>query len=367
LLKHTNTRMSKMPVIIFAYLISYIVIAGDINVDFNAYLLGETLVTKEIVDRMWTQFSKAEGLVSSSNLPDNLRKGNFERNIQKIIEHNSQVDKTYLKGISPYSDLSDEQFKQHFKIGAPQDCSATNKKKSNKKVNLEELPKSWDWRDHNGVSPVKNQGNCGSCWTFSTVGALEAHSLIKYGSFVPLSEQQLVDCAQAFNNNGCDGGLPSQAFEYVMYAGGLSTENTYPYFAKDRNCTVERDTFELKVLGGSVNITEGDELELQAAIYKKGPVSVCFDCEDDFLGYKSGVYTSKTCKNSNKDVNHAVLAVGYGTENGLDYWLIKNSWGTKWGDHGYFKMQRGVNMCGVALCNSYPKEVVKIRSSIKID
>jgi len=356
--------MIKKSLIAIASLITNIVIAGDINVDFSAWLLGETLMTNEIVDKMWIQFSKAEGLTSpNNNLTENLRKDNFVRNIQKIIEHNSQADKNYTRGISPYSDLSNEQFKRHFKIGAPQDCSATNKKKSLKKIELEGLPKSWDWRDYNGVSPVKDQGECGSCWTFSTVGALEARSLIKYGSFVPLSEQQLVDCAQAFNNFGCYGGLPSQAFEYLIYTGGISTEKSYPYLERDRNCTVHRDTFELAILGGSINITEGDEVELQAAVYRNGPVSVCFQVVDDFDDYKSGVYTSRTCKNSNKDVNHAVLAVGYGTENGLDYWLIKNSWGTGWGDHGYFKIQRGVNMCGIAMCNSFPKDVIKIGSS----
>lgn len=360
--------MIKKSLIAIASIIANIVIAGDINVDYGAYLLGKTLVTKEIVDKMWNQFSKAEGLTSpNSNLPNNLRKENFVRNIQKIIEHNSQANKNYTKGISPYSDLSNEQFRQHFKIGAPQDCSATNNNKSVKNIELEKLPQSWDWRDFNGVSPVKDQHECGSCWAFSTVGALEAHSLIKYGSFVPLSEQQLVDCSQAFNNNGCNGGLPSQAFEYVMYAGGISTEKSYPYFEKDRNCTVDRDTFELEVPGGSINITAGDEVELQTAVFMHGPVSVCFDAVDDIEDYKSGVYTSNNCKSTNKDVNHAVLAVGYGTENGLDYWLIKNSWGTGWGDHGYFKMQRGVNMCGVAMCNSYPKDVVKIGSSTHRD
>merc|ERR1719183_2265563 len=107
---------------------------------------------------------------------------------------------------------------------AKQNCSAT--KSETKALELDDVPDSWDWRDHNGVSPVKNQGSCGSCWTFSTVGALEAHSLIKYGSFVPLSEQQLVDCAQAFDNHGCNGGLPSHAFEYVMHTGGISTEKS---------------------------------------------------------------------------------------------------------------------------------------------
>lgn len=111
------------------------------------------------------------------------------------------------------------------------------------------------------------------------------------------------------------------------------------------------------VKGGAVNITEGDEKELLDAVFNVGPVSVAFEVVDGFRDYTSGVYTSKTCKNSTSDVNHAVLAVGYGVENKVPYWLVKNSWGADWGDKGYFKIERGVNMCGIAVCNSYPKSV----------
>lgn len=121
--------------------------------------------------------------------------------------------------------------------------------------------------------------------------------MIKYGSFIPLSEQQLVDCAGDFDNQGCDGGLPSHAFEYIMYAGGISTEKSYPYSAKDHKCTVDPKTFELDVKGGSVNITQGDEVELAQALYHHGPVSVCFDVLDEFMNYKSGIYSSKKCGN----------------------------------------------------------------------
>lgn len=221
------------------------------------------------------------------------------------------------------------------------------------------LPPFWDWRKLHGVSPVKDQGHCGSCWTFSTVGCLEAHTLIKYGSTDYYAEQQLVDCAQDFDNHGCNGGLPSHAFEYIQHAGGISTEKSYPYYAEDRECTVDPKTFALKVSGGSVNITEGDEEELKAALFGHGPVSIAFQVVDGFRDYSTGVYTSDTCKNGTMDVNHAVLAVGYGTENGVDYWIVKNSWGAKWGDQGFFKIQRGVNMCGVAMCNAFPAKVIK--------
>jgi len=227
---------------------------------------------------------------------------------------------------------------------------------------------NWDWREKNGVSPVKNQGNCGSCWTFSTVGALEAHSMIKYdGQFDSLAEQQLVDCAGAYDNHGCNGGLPSHAFEYIHNAGGISTEDAYPYFAADHNCTVKSSTFALTVDGGAVNITEGDESELEVAIFYFGPVSITFEVVDGFRDYSSGVYVSNTCKNSTADVNHAVLAVGFGTDSttGLDYWIVKNSWGADWGDKGFFKIQRGVNMCGVAVCNSFPQAVRRVHHDQK--
>uniref|UniRef100_A0A7S3ISI1 Peptidase C1A papain C-terminal domain-containing protein n=1 Tax=Strombidium inclinatum TaxID=197538 RepID=A0A7S3ISI1_9SPIT len=218
------------------------------------------------------------------------------------------------------------------------------------------MPHYWDWRDHFGVSPVKDQGSCGSCWTFSTVGALEAHSQLKFGYTNTYSEQQLVDCAGDFDNNGCDGGLPSHAFEYVYHAGGISTETAYPYFAEDHNCTVDSGSFDITV-HGSYNITEGDENELQKAVYHAGPVSVAYQVVDGFKDYHSGVYTSDTCNSTTQDVNHAVLAVGYGREAGLDYWLIKNSWGTEWGAGGFFKIERNANMCGIAVCNSFPLDI----------
>ena len=214
------------------------------------------------------------------------------------------------------------------------------------------------------VSPVKNQGKCGSCWTFSTVGCLEAHYLLKYGQFRNLSEQQLVDCAGDYDNHGCSGGLPSHAFEYIKDNGGITTEDKYPYKAVDQTCGVKEADKVVGVRGGAVNISlsEGD---LKQAIFQNGPVSVAFQVVGDFRDYRTGVYVSNTCKNGPDDVNHAVLAVGYGTENGTDYWIIKNSWGASWGDQGFFKMQRGVNMCGIQNCNSFPQDVYDLTQDFK--
>jgi cathepsin H len=172
----------------------------------------------------------------------------------------------------------------------------------------------------------------------------------------------LVDCAGDFDNNGCNGGLPSHAFEYIKYAGGIATEDKYPYLARDNNCTVDSNSFSVGVSGGAVNISLSED-DLRVQLFKHGPVSVAFEVIDGFRDYKTGVYTTDQCKNGPGDVNHAVLAVGYGTENGVDYWIIKNSWSATWGDQGYFKMQRGVNMCGIVNCNSYPYDVVDLKKA----
>ncbi|KAK6139688.1 hypothetical protein DH2020_026576 [Rehmannia glutinosa] len=143
------------------------------------------------------------------------------------------------------------------------------------------------------------------------------------------------------------------AFEYIKYNGGLDTENAYPYTGKNGDCKYSSENVGVQVLD-SVNITLGAEDELKHAVAFSRPVSVAFQVVSGFRAYKSGVYTSTTCGSSPMDVNHAVLAVGYGVENGIPYWLIKNSWGADWGDNGYFKMEMGKNMCGVSTCASYP-------------
>jgi len=208
------------------------------------------------------------------------------------------------------------------------------------------------------VSPVKNQGHCGSCWTFSSTGALEAHYKKKTGRLVSLSEQQLLDCAGNYDNHGCNGGLPSHAFEYVKENGGIDSEAVYPYKAASPDgtrCKFHKLFAAVQVMD-VVNITQFDEKQLERAVGTVGPVSVAFQVASDFRSYAGGVYTSTVCGNQPKDVNHAVLAVGYDTDAATKkkYWIIKNSWGSAWGLEGYFLMERGKNMCGVSDCASYP-------------
>ncbi|WOK93226.1 hypothetical protein Cni_G01921 [Canna indica] len=273
----------------------------------------------------------------------------FVENLELIRSTNSR-GLPYTLEINRFADLTWEEF-QASRLGAAQHCSATTLK--TRRLAKAVLPKTKDWRKEGIVSPVKNQGQCGSCWTFSTTGALESAYAQATGKNISLSEQQLVDCANAFNNFGCQGGLPSQAFEYIKYNGGLDTEESYPYSGTNGICNFKPENVGVRVIG-SINITKGAEDELQYAVGLIRPVSVAYHVARDFIFYKSGVYTSDICRNTEMDVNHAVLAVGYGVEDGMPYWLIKNSWGEDWGMHGYFKMELGKNMCGIATCASYP-------------
>ncbi|KAI4344609.1 hypothetical protein L6164_011815 [Bauhinia variegata] len=278
-----------------------------------------------------------------------LRFGIFSENLE-FIRSTNKKGLSYKLGLNKFADWTWEEFKTH-RLGAAQNCSATLK--GNHKLTDVVLPELKDWREEGVVTPVKDQGQCGSCWTFSTTGSLEAAYAQAFGKYISLSEQQLVDCAGAFNNFGCNGGLPSQAFEYIKYNGGIETEEAYPYTGKDGVCKFSAENVAVRVVD-SVNITLGAEDELKHAVGLVRPVSVAFEVVNSFRFYKKGVYTSDNCGSSPMDVNHAVVAVGYGVEDGVPYWLIKNSWGAEWGDDGYFKMELGKNMCGVATCASYP-------------
>ncbi|KAM7414552.1 hypothetical protein PAMA_019391 [Pampus argenteus] len=274
----------------------------------------------------------------------------FTENRMKIDKHN-EGNHSFTMGLNQFSDMTFSEFRKSFLWSEPQNCSAT---KGNFLGTNGPHVDSIDWRKKgNYVTDVKNQGGCGSCWTFSTTGCLESVTAIATGKLVPLSEQQLVDCAQDFNNHGCDGGLPSQAFEYIMYNKGLMTEEEYPYKGYDDACKYqsERAAAFVKEV---VNITAYDEMSMVEAVSNLNPVSFAFEVTSDFMNYHQGVYTSTECHKTTDKVNHAVLAVGYGEENGTPYWIVKNSWGPNWGTDGYFLIERGKNMCGLAACSSFP-------------
>jgi len=316
---------------------------------FLALLSFATVAAEISFDEWLIKFEKTEYAFDANKMAE--RKAIYEANVAEIEEHNAQ-NLTWTMGVNAYTDLTWEEFKEYFHLNDPQHCSATGQRS----LPPREIPDSVDWRTKGMVTGVKNQGSCGSCWTFSTTGAVESAWAIAGNPLTSLAEQQLVDCAGGFKNHGCNGGLPSQAFQYLMWAGGQEKETDYKYTARDGSCKFSASKIAAKIKD-QFNITQGDESDtgMPGAIVDR-PVSICYQVASDFRNYKSGVYTSKICKSGPMDVNHAVLAVGFDTDSAskLPYYWVKNSWGTSFGIKGYFKIVRGKNMCGIATCSSYP-------------
>merc|ERR1719323_1768958 len=217
---------------------------------------------------------------------------------------------------------------------------------------LRDAPDTLDWRLYGAVTPVKDQSVCGSCWSFGSVGSLEGTLYLNTNKLVRLSQQALVDCSWGFGNNGGDGGEDWRVYQWMMAHGGIPTEDSYgPYLGQDGYCRADKATVGLKIKGW-VNVTSGSQEALKVAIASRGPVSVAIDAGLKSLSfYSHGVYYEPEC--SSTDLDHAVLAVGYGTIGGEDYWLVKNSWSTYWGNDGYVLMSQKNNNCGVATDATY--------------
>jgi len=218
--------------------------------------------------------------------------------------------------------------------------------------NVSADPASIDWTTKNVVTPVQDQGRCGSCWSFGTVGTIEGQFAKNTKKLLKFSESNLVDCDTS--DNACQGGLPTRAYPYVI-AHGLDSEEHYPYTPEKEKCKFNKGDVKVHIKG--FKRVTGGEGALKTAVAEVGPIVVGIDASHlSFQLYKTGVYSEPRCSSTRLD--HAVLVVGYGTENGKDFWKIKNSWSPKWGEQGFIKMARNANnMCGVATDPSYPTGV----------
>ncbi|XP_038680852.1 ervatamin-B [Tripterygium wilfordii] len=280
----------------------------------------------------------------------------YKANVQFIDYINSQ-NYSFKLTDNQFADMTSEEFKSIY-LGFRTKHHHSTKKQSVEKGT--DLPATVDWRNNGAVTPIKNQGNCGSCWAFSAVATVEAITKIKTGKLLSLSEQELVDCDAVQGNQGCQGGYMEKAFEFIKRNGGLTTEDNYPYKGTNDACNQIENEDHAATITGYEKVPANDEKSLQAAVAQQ-PVSVAIDAASpEFMLYAGGVFNGH-CGNQ---LNHGVAAVGYGEDNGEKYWLVKNSWGTAWGESGYVRMLRDFNdtrgICGIAMLPSYPVKASNI-------
>ncbi|XP_068188712.1 cathepsin S-like [Antennarius striatus] len=305
------------------------------------------------LDRHWEIWKKMHKKNYSHQIEELGRRRVWEENLEMINVHNLEASlglHTYELAMNHMGDLTTEEVTGVL-TGTVVPLDLERVPPDFSKVNVS-LPPSLDLRAEGLVTEVKEQGKCGSCWAFSAVGALEGQLKKTTGVLVSLSPQNLIDCSGKYGNNGCNGGFMTTAFQYVIDNQGIDSDAHYPYIGKRNLCQYNPEYRAADCVSYGF-LPKGDEAALKRAVAHIGPIAVAIDASrPKFAFYRYGVYRDHTCTHK---VNHGVLVVGYGRERGHDYWLVKNSWSTKYGEEGYIKMARNRhNQCGIALFACYP-------------
>ena len=281
------------------------------------------------------------------------RESVYAANLKKIAEHNAG-NHSWTMGVNKFADLTADEFKARVSSPLP------SKRRSLRGVtenwfNSSANPASVDWTTKGAVTAVKNQEQCGSCWAFSTTGSVESAWFLANGTLPELSEQQLVDCSTAQGNEGCNGGLMDYAFEYIIKNKGITTEEAYPYTATGPNACKAAGKPVAATLSGYKDVAVNSETALETALVMQ-PVSVAVEADQSVFQFYTGGVMDSAC---GTQLDHGVLAVGYGTEGGKEYFKVKNSWGADWGDKGYILLARGAKFnpsgqCGIQMAASVP-------------
>lgn len=317
-------------------------------------IIASTVAAAAATDLSFSEWTKTHSKSYASREELMLRRSIYAANVAKVNQHNSEGH-SWKMAVNKFADLTADEFAARFT------GSYRSQEKRSKNVNLnlllskvEDLPATVDWTAAGAVTPIKNQGQCGSCYAFSTTGSTEGINFIKTKTLVSVSEQQIVDCSGAEGNNGCNGGLMDYGFQFIINNNGICTEDAYPYQAVQNACVTTCTP--AVTITGFTDVPTNSEQALMTAVAQQ-PVSVAVEADQSvFQFYSSGVMTDPSCGTA---LDHGVLAVGYGTLNGQDFWKVKNSWGADWGSDGYIYLGRGDafnpnGQCGIQMQPSYP-------------
>ncbi|KAJ8374762.1 hypothetical protein SKAU_G00053420 [Synaphobranchus kaupii] len=315
--------------------------------------LGVVTSVDPDLDSEWLQWNiKYKGAVQKTR--SLTRREIWEDNYNFIKDHNKRYNEgkeTYELGMNGFGDKTTDEFVEATHASSmartPKSgslvLSAADLRQAASKLNV----KSIDYRDMGYITPVEDQGFCGSCWAYSATGALEAQWTKKTGKLIPLSKQQLVDCSTPTGNKACIGGRPSLAYMYIMRNGGIQGEDTYPYVMEERSCGASRSKNVVSVKDWRY-VPPGDEQAFEDALVTIGPIAVVIDTTTrKFQFYRKGIFYDQKC--SIWKQSHAVVLMGFGTEHSEEYWTIKNSWGIYWGEEGYMRLAKNKQRhCGIS-------------------
>ncbi|NXF53976.1 CATS protein, partial [Oceanites oceanicus] len=309
----------------------------------------------------WQLWKKTYGKEYRHEKEEGDRRATWERNLRLVMLHNLEQSlglRSYELGMNHLADMTSEEVAAlltGLNVAPWTNWTSPYRPQPGSKV-----PDTVDWREKGCVTDVKNQGTCGLCWVFSAVGALEAQVKLKTGNLVSLSVQNLIDCTRGYGNKGCGGGWKTRAFQYIIDNQGIDLDASYPYTAQDGACRYN-PTARAAACSGYVELPHGDESTLKDAVANVGPISVSIDASQPttFLYWWAvskclpGIYRDPSCS---QVVTHAVLVIGYGSSDGQDDWLVKNSWGARFGEQGYVRMARNRgNHCGIASYGAHPQ------------
>ena len=321
------------------------------------------LLTYTVLPRYYPTFSTWSNLYNRTYLSPterDYRESVYTQNLAKIAKHNLE-NYSWSLDVNQFADMTSKEFASQYIRGGYVSPNATTYRKrfynwSLLYGNKTTLPSSVDWTTQGAVTPVKDQGQCGSCWAFSATGSMESTWFLKNGTLQSLSEQQLVDCsvAQGALHKGCDGGLMDYAFQYVIANKGITSESAYPYTATGPNTCRASGKPVVAMVTGYKDVPSGSELALMTALTEQ-PVSVAVEADQSVFQFYSGGVLTASC---GSNLDHGVLAVGYGTQGGQDFYKVKNSWGSSWGEKGYILLGRGSQygangQCGIQMDPSY--------------